>query len=57
MRYQSNLDPALLLRAASEELSESEPEAFKALLLALGTGLRHQEIDNLLGGKSTSTPG
>ena len=48
MRYQSKLDPTLLLRAASEELSETDPEAFKALLLALGAGLRRQEIDNLL---------
>jgi integrase len=48
MRYHSKLDPALLLQAASGELSEADPEAFKALLLALGAGLRRGEIDRLL---------
>ena len=48
MRYQSKLNPAVLLQAASGELSEADPEAFKALLLALGAGLRRGEIDRLL---------
>ena len=45
MRYQSRLDPAVLLQAAKAEL---DSEAFKALLLALGAGLRRGEIDRLL---------
>lgn len=47
MRYQSKLEPAVLLQLAREQLSE-DPEAFKALLLALGAGLRRGEIDRLL---------
>ena len=48
MKYQSKLDPAILLRVAKKLLAESDPEAFKALLLALGAGLRRGEIDRLL---------
>ena len=48
MKYQSKLDPAGLLQSASKALSESDPGAFKALLLALGAGLRRGEIDRLL---------
>ena len=48
MKYQSKLDPAVLLRSAEKYLSGSDPEAFKALLLALGAGLRRGEIDRLL---------
>jgi integrase len=48
MRYQSKIDPAVLLQAASAELAVSDSEAFKALLLALGAGLRRGEIDRLL---------
>ena len=48
MKYQSKLDPAVLLAAARDDLSESDPEAFRALLLALGAGLRRGEIDRLL---------
>jgi integrase len=48
MRYQSRIDPAALLQSAKENLFESDPEAFKALLLALGAGLRRGEIDRLL---------
>jgi integrase len=48
MRYQSRIEPAALLQSAKENLFESDPEAFKALLLALGAGLRRGEIDRLL---------
>ena len=48
MKYQSKLDPAVLLQSAREHLLETDPEAFKALVLALGAGLRRGEIDRLL---------
>jgi integrase len=48
MRYNSKIDPKALLQAATVSLSESDPEAFKALLLAIGAGLRRGEIDKLL---------
>lgn len=56
-RYKSEMDPALLLTAAQRELAEGilgenqpanpRPELFKILLLALGAGLRRDEIDKL----------
>ncbi len=48
MRYVSKIDPYALLATAKEELSESDPESFKVLVLALVCGLRRSEIDNLL---------
>ena len=48
MRYYSRFDPSELLKAASDELLDTDPAAFKALLLALGAGLRRGEIDRLL---------
>lgn len=48
MKYQSRLDPVALLQSARKDLFESAPEAFKALLLALGAGLRRGEVDRLL---------
>lgn len=48
MRYHSKIDPGQIMQAASSELAESDPEAFKVLLLALGAGLRRGEIDRLL---------
>jgi integrase len=56
MRYQSKIDPAILLRAAQENLASAagerqarvKHEAFKVLVLALGAGLRRGEIDRLL---------
>jgi integrase len=48
MKYQSKLHPAALLQSAKDDLSNFDPEAFKALLLALGAGLRRGEIDRLL---------
>lgn len=48
MRYLSKLDPYALLATARQTLAESDPEAFKAMLLALVCGLRRSEIDNLL---------
>lgn len=57
-RYKSEIDPALLLTAAKRELAEGNqgegqpvnprPELFKIVLLALGAGLRRDEIDKLL---------
>ena len=48
MKYQSKLNPAVLLHSARETLWAADSEAFKALLLALGAGLRREEIDRLL---------
>jgi integrase len=56
-RYKSEIEPALLLTAAKRELAEGiqgedqpanpRPELFKIILLALGAGLRRDEIDKL----------
>ncbi len=56
-RYKSEISPALILTAANRELAEGicgegepanpRPEMFKILLLALGAGLRRDEIDKL----------
>ncbi len=48
LRYVSKVDAFAILAVAREELAESDPEAFKVLLLALVCGLRRSEIDNLL---------
>jgi integrase len=47
-RYVSKIDPKKLLQVAKRELADSDPEVFKAFLLALGTALRRGEIDKLL---------
>lgn len=46
-KYSSTIDAAALMRAGRSELAESDPEAYKAFLLALGAGLRKAEIDCL----------
>jgi integrase len=46
-RYFSRIDPPVLFRKAQSELSESDPSAFLAMLLALAAGLRRGEIDSL----------
>ncbi len=56
-RYRSEINPALLLQQAQRELAEGlhgegeplnpRPELFKIVLLALGAGLRRDEIDTL----------
>ncbi len=48
MRYVSKMDPYAILASAKEELAETDPEAFKVMVLALVCGLRRSEIDNLL---------
>lgn len=62
MKYQSKIDPGILLRTAEEQLARAEDgatheqariarmkrEAFKILMLAIGAGLRRGEIDRLL---------
>jgi integrase len=48
MRYLSKIDHSALLREASQELAKSDRDAFVALILALGAGLRRAEIDRLL---------
>lgn len=48
MRYKSNIDAFAILARARMELSESDTEGFKVLVLALVCGLRRSEIDNLL---------
>jgi integrase len=56
-RYKSEIDPAIILTAAKRELADGitaedqpakpRPELFKILLLALGAGMRRDEIDKL----------
>ena len=46
-RYKSEIEPRLLLVQAQRELADADPECFKILLLALGAGLRRDEIDSL----------
>jgi integrase len=46
-RYRSEINPSLLLQQAQRELAEARPELYKALLLAIGAGLRRDEIDKL----------
>jgi integrase len=56
-RYKSEINPSLLLQQARRELAEGwqgegqplnpRPELYKAVLLALGAGLRRDEIDKL----------
>ncbi len=56
-RYKSEVNPAVLLIAAKRELADGiqgenlpgnpRPELFKILLLALGAGMRRDEIDKL----------
>lgn len=48
LRYISKIDPFAILAKGKEELAETEPEAFKVMVLALVCGLRRAEIDNLL---------
>ena len=47
MSYRSKIDPAVLLETAKIDLSESDLEAYKVLLLSLGAGLRRGEVDTL----------
>jgi integrase len=47
-RYHSTIDIEMLIAAACDELQETEPEAYKAFLLAAYCGLRKLEIDRLL---------
>jgi integrase len=46
-KYASMIDAGSILRLGKAELATADPEAYKALLLALGAGLRKAEIDNL----------
>jgi integrase len=46
-KYVSTVKAGEIMLAAKSELAESQPEAYKAFLLALGAGLRAAEIDNL----------
>lgn len=48
MRYVSKMDPYAILASAKDDLGETDPEAFKVMVLALVCGLRRSEIDNLL---------
>jgi len=48
LRYISKIDAYATLAQAREDLAETEPEAFKVIVLALVFGLRRAEIDNLL---------
>ena len=47
MRYISRIDPGVLLCQAQEELADTNPDAFLAILLALAAGLRRGELDRL----------
>lgn len=46
-QYFSRIDARSLIQTAREELAESDPSAFLAMLLALSAGLRKGEIDSL----------
>jgi integrase len=46
-RYQSSFDAVALVKDACAELGPEEPEQFKIIVLALGAGLRRNEIDKL----------
>jgi integrase len=46
-RYLSSIDASKLIQTARAELSETDPESWKVILLALGAGLRKSEIDGL----------
>ena len=46
-RYVPTFDSAALVNSARTELRDSDPEAWKALLLLLGAGLRKGEADRL----------
>ncbi len=48
LRYHSRIDAAKILEAAQNELAETQPDVFKALLLTLVCGLRRSEADKLL---------
>lgn len=48
MRYHSKIDPAGILKDATEHLVAQSPETFKALFLCLVLGLRRNEADTLL---------
>lgn len=48
MRYVSKIDAYAIIARAKEDLFETEPEAFKVLILALVCGLRRSEIDHLM---------
>jgi len=50
-KYFSRIDPKELLQSAREELSEKDPAAFLAMILALAAGLRRGEIDSLCWGQ------
>jgi integrase len=50
MRYHSKIDAGEIMRAARDELAESQPELFLVLLLAVACGLRRGEIDSLTWG-------
>jgi hypothetical protein len=47
MKYRSEIDVLKLIAAATKELRDSSPEAYKVFLLAVGAGLRKKEIDLL----------
>ena len=46
--YKSKLDATALMATARDELADTQPEAFKLLLLTLVCGLRRSEADALL---------
>lgn len=47
MRYTSTMDLPAVIKTASNELAQKDPEAFKAFVLALFGGLRRNEADKL----------
>jgi integrase len=47
MRYHGSFDLEAVMRAALAELTDSDPEALKIILLAATCGLRRAEIDSL----------
>jgi hypothetical protein len=57
MRYTSRIDAGVLMRQAREELAESDPDSFLAMLLALAAGLRRGRLTASCGAMSISPGG
>lgn len=56
-KYHSSVSAKALIAAARAELADTEPEAYKAFLLAIGAGLRRREIDCLTWGQIDADKG
>ena len=46
-KYRSKIDVSVLLKAATDEFQEKDPDVYLAFIMAICTGLRRSEIDSL----------